>query len=114
MPARHNRLKTKAASERGRRMAAARWKLDRQRRDAEAPEIARHLAEIDVDNLPRKQGDALGSLQWTDFRTGRVRRWIVRIGDRADRLTMESPGGRPTKSHGWTYLLARLRAHLSS
>lgn len=73
----------------------------------------RETAEYDVWNLPRKQGDALGCLQWTDFRTGRVRRWIVRIGDRADRMTVESPGSKPGASHGWTWILTHLRKHLS-
>lgn len=36
----YNARKAKALSERGKRMAAARWKLDRQRRDEEVP--ARH------------------------------------------------------------------------
>jgi hypothetical protein len=112
MHRRYNRLKHKASSERGKRMAAARWKLDRQRRDAEMPARIREIAEIELINLPRNQGDALGCLQWTDFRSGKVRRWIVRIGDRADRITLESPGGKPTRSHGWTWVLDHLRGFL--
>ena len=73
----------------------------------------RALAEWAVLNLPRKQGDALGCLQWQDFSTGKVRRWIVRIGDRADRITVESPGGMPSPSHGWTWFLTQLRKHLT-
>jgi hypothetical protein len=73
----------------------------------------RALAEIEVENLPRRQGDALGCLQWQDFRTGKVRRWVVRIGDRSDRITVESPGKPPSKSHGWTWFLTQLRKHLS-
>ncbi len=71
------------------------------------------LAEIEVENLPRRQGDALGCLQWTDFRTGKVRRWTVRIGDRADRVTLHSPDGRNTSSHGWTWIMNHLRGFLS-
>ena len=71
------------------------------------------LEEIEIMNLPRKQWDALGCLQWTDFRTGRVRRWTVRIGDRRDRITVEAPGNAPSKSHGWTWFLTQLRKHLS-
>ncbi len=97
----YTQRKIKALSERGKRMAAARWKLDRERRDAEEPERIREIEEIETQNLPRRQGDALGALQWTDFRTGKVRRWIVRIGDRADRITLHSPDGRATGSHGW-------------
>lgn len=94
-------------------MAQARWAADRARRDAEAPAILRELAEIEATNLPRHQGDALGSLQWTDFGTGQVRRWIIRIGDRADRMTLESPHTEPTASHGWTWIMSRLRSHLA-
>jgi len=72
----------------------------------------RALAETEIENLPRRQGDALGCLQWTDFRTGKVRRWVVRIGDRVDRITVESPGGKPSPSHGWTWFLTQLRKHL--
>ena len=108
----YNARKAKALSERGKRMAAARWKADRALRDAEMPERLRQLAEIDAQNLPRKRGDALGCLQWTDFRTGKVRRWTVRIGDRIDRVTLHSPGGRATGSHGWAWVLDRLRGYL--
>jgi len=94
-------------------MAAARWRLYRQRRDAEAPEIERRLAEIEALNFPRRKGDALGCFQWTDFRTGKVRRWTVRIGDRSDRITLESADGKRTKSHGWTWALDHLRGFLA-
>lgn len=73
----------------------------------------RALAEIEIQNLPRRNGDALGCLQWTDFRTGKVRRWVVRIGNRADRITVESPGNKASPSHGWTWFLSHLRKHLS-
>lgn len=86
--------------------------MDRERRDVETPERIRELAEIDAQNLPRKQGDALGCLQWTDFRSGKVRRWTVRIGDRSDRITLESPDGRKTESHGWSWALDHLRKYL--
>ena len=91
----------------------ARWDAERARRKAELPQRIRDLAEIEIANLPRKQGDPLGCLQWTDFRSGKTRRWIVRIGDRSDRITVESPGGTPSKSHGWTWFLTQLRKHLS-
>ena len=73
----------------------------------------RALAEIEIENLPRKQGDALGCVQWTDFRTGKTRRWVVRIGNRADRITVEAPGGTASHSHGWTWFMTQLRKHLS-
>lgn len=109
----YNQRKAKALSERGKRMAAARWETDRQRRDAEEPERLREIAEIEAQNLPRKQGDPLGCLQWTDFRSGKVRRWTVRIGDRIDRVTLHAPGGKQTPSHGWTWVMDHLRGFLA-
>ena len=77
------------------------------------PERLREMAEWDVQNLPRKQGDPLGSLQWVDFRTGKVRRWTVRIGARRDQITLHAPDGRSTKSTGWSWALAHLRGFLA-
>ena len=84
-----------------------------ERRMADLPERIREMAEWDAINLPKKQGDALGCLQWHDFRTGKVRRWIVMIGDRCDRITIESPDGRKTGSHGWAWVLDHLRGFLA-
>jgi hypothetical protein len=109
MHSHYNRNKAKALSERGKRMAAARWERERQQSYAEEPERLRHLAEIDAENLPRRQGDPLGCLQWTDFRTGKVIRWVATIGDRADRVTLRAPSGRLSKSHGWTWILSKVR-----
>jgi hypothetical protein len=105
--------KSRLASEKARKMGLASQKVQRERREAEMPERIRELAEIEIQNLPRKQGDALGSLQWTDFRTGKVRRWTFRIGSRADQVTMHSPDGRGTQSHGWTWVMNNLRGYLA-
>ena len=109
----YTRHRINVLSERGKRMAEARWKLDRERRDAEIPERIRELAEIEAQNLPRKQGDPIGCLQWTDFRSGKVRRWTVRIGNRTDRITLHSPDERSTASHGWTWVMDHLRGYLA-
>lgn len=109
----HYRKYYKARSERGRRMARARWDTDRARRDAEEPERMRELAEITAQNYPRQSGDVLGTLQWTDAASGKVRRWIIRIGSRRDQVTAETPDGRRTGSHGWTWLLDHLRGYLA-
>ncbi len=93
-------------------MGLASQRVQRERRMADLSERLRALEEIEIQNLPRKQGDALGCIQWTDSRTGRGRKWIIRIGDRADRITLESPGQVPSKSHGWTWALTALRKHL--
>ena len=113
MPRSYNQRKAKALSERNRQRALFRWKLERERRDAEEPARIREMAEMEIINLPRKQGDAIGCLQWADFSTGKVRRWTVRIGDRIDRITLESPDGRKTASHGWTWVLDHLRGFLA-
>ena len=112
MPSSYNQRRIKALSERGKLMAAARWKLDREHRDADEAERVRQLEEWEVWNLPRREGDPLGCLQWTDFRTGKVRRWTARIGDRIDRVTLHAPDGRATESHGWTWVLEHLRSYL--
>jgi hypothetical protein len=94
-------------------MGKASQRIQAERRMAGLPERLREMAEIEAENLPRNQGDALGCLQWTDFRSGRIRRWTVRIGDRFDRITAEAPGGKPSLSHGWTWFLTQLRKHIS-
>jgi hypothetical protein len=106
--------KIKALRERGRKMANARWAQHRARLDAAAPAIALDLAQTEAINLPRRQNDPIGSLQWHDFRTGKIHRWTVEIGDRADRLVLRSPDGRRTRSHGWTWILDHLRPFLAN
>jgi hypothetical protein len=110
----HKRTRTRFTAEKSAQMNKARWDADRIRRDVEMPRREIELAEIEVQNLPRREGDALGCLQWTSFRTGKVHRWVIRIGDRADRITLSSPRGEPTKSHGWSWALTKLRKHLCS
>lgn len=109
MPSSHTRRKINELRELGKRMAAARWKLDRQRRDVEMTGRTRELAEIESQNLPRKPGDPIGCLQWMDFRTGKVARRIVEIGDRADRIVVRNPDGTRSRSHGWTWFLTHFR-----
>jgi len=93
-------------------MNKARWEADRAKRDAEMPERIQELAEIETLNMPRKQGDALGYLQWTDIATGKTRRWTVRIGQRADQITFEMPHSKRTESMGWTQFFTKLRKHI--
>lgn len=114
MHKRYHALKMKALSERGSMMARARWAKENQRRAEEEAAIAHDLALIRSMNLPRKEGDLLGTLQWTEHSTGKVRRWHIRIGDRADRITFENSHGVTSKSCGWTAFLSKLRRHLST
>lgn len=114
-PLPRNRWKRKAllASEKARKMGIASQRVQAERRLAlVTPEYLRDLAEIEIMNLPRKQGDPLGCLQWHEFGSGRVRRWVVRIGDRIDRVTLHSPDGRKTRSHGGTWVMDHLRAYI--
>ena len=93
-------------------MGKASQRVQSERRMQAAAENAAMMAEYDVWNLPRKTGDALGCLQWHDFRSGKVRKWVIRIGNRRDRITAESPGATQTASHGWTWFLTKLRKHI--
>ena len=93
-------------------MGIASQRVQREKRMADLHERVRELEEIEIQNLPRQTGDALGCLQWTDYRTGRARKWVVRIGARCDQITLELPGGKPSKSHGWAWALTKLRRHL--
>jgi hypothetical protein len=76
-------------------MALARWKKHREK--PVDPEI---LADLDS-YPPISEGDAIGSLEWRNFRTGKVMRWTVLRGDRVDRVILRHPDGRKTQSHGW-------------
>lgn len=94
-------------------MGKASQRIQAERRMVDLPERLRELAEIETQNLPRREGDAIGYLQWTDFRTGRVRRWTVHIGNRIDRITLKSSDGRKTASHGWAWVMDHLRGFLA-
>ena len=100
-------------SESSRRANEARWERDRARRAAEAPARERELAIIEAENLPRRQGDPVGFLQYTDLATGQVRRWTLRIGDRRDRFTVTlHKDGRRSASHGLTFIFDSLRTKI--
>jgi hypothetical protein len=97
-------------SETSRRANRVRWSDEN--RKQELTESARRFAEIQIENLPKTQGDVIGVLQWTEFRTGKVRRWTVKIGNRIDRITVETPQTKPTRSMGWSEFLTGLRKRL--
>lgn len=103
--------KRRLSTERARKMGIASQQAQRERR-MECVDL-REQEEIEIINLPRAKGDALGCLTWHDFGTGKVRRWVIRIGDRIDRITVESPGHTASKSHGWTWFLTQLRKKLA-
>ena len=112
MTRKHFILKTTANrwnSTSSKRANQARWDADRLRRDAEMPERIAEMQAREIENLPRNEGDMVGVLQWTCANTGKVRRWKISIGDRRDRITIDDQN----KSHGWTWLMQKLRKHLS-
>lgn len=96
----------KALSEKGRRMAKARW--DKWRARPDDPEALDSLRR----HPPIRKGDVIGSFEWRDFRSGEVRRWRVHRGDRIGRVFLTSPDGRRTRSHGWAWILDHLRPFL--
>jgi hypothetical protein len=104
------RKRLKAKSERARACANVRWSRDRARRDAEEParlremELARILGEG-----PPEPGEYIGTLQWSD-RSGTVRRWTVRRGERAGSIRIDGVA----KPRTMTWLLDRLRRHLAA
>ena len=100
---------TQWTSESSERANKARWDAERARRDAEMPDRIREIAEIEAVNLPRRQGDAIGCLQWTDYRTGKITKRIIEIGSRRDQIVVRQPDGTRSRSHGWTWFLDHLR-----
>ena len=109
MPSSYTRRRINALRERGRIMADARWKAERARRDSEMPGRIAYLQEIEALNYPRKTGDAIGCLQWTDYRTGKITIRIIEIGSRRDQIVVRQPDGTRSRSHGWTWFLDHLR-----
>ena len=107
---RFRRNSLKRNSQLGRKLAKARWAKDRARRDAEEPARLRELelARI-IGEGPIEPGQYVGTLQWSDH-TGKVRRWTVRRGDRAGRISVDRVAGPKTV----TWITDRLRRHLSS
>lgn len=113
MHKRYNANRIKAMREKAQRMARARWDAENARSKAKAPARERELAIIEAENLPRRQDDAVGVLQWTDLATGQVRRWTLRIGDRKDRFTcMFHADGKTTGNHGLSWLFDQIRSKI--
>ena len=103
---------TSWTSESSKRANRARWEADRARRDDEESERIREMMEIRAMNYPHNPGDVLGILQWVDAYDGKVRRWVVRIGERRDQITLEFPGQDRSRSTGWSSGLVQIRKHI--
>ena len=105
----HSKRRGKYSRERSLQMNKARWDADRERRKAGESE---RLAELSL-RPPITEGSVLGVIIWHDALTGEVKKWRVKRGDRTDRVILQSPDGRQTKSHGWTWVMMRLRKWFS-
>lgn len=105
---RRNSLKTN--SELGRKLARIRWAKERALRDMEEPSrlFAMEMARV-IGEGPVELGQYVGTLQWADH-TGKVRRWVVRRGQRSGQILLDGV----THPKTTTWLLDRLRRHLSS
>jgi len=112
MRGRYNPKIAKALSERGRRMANAKWAKDRAKREKEAPARRLEIMLAAIENLPSGEGDITHCLQITDFSTGKVRRWLLRRGHRINQTTLEKVGGKRTASMSGTRIMDKLRAFL--
>lgn len=108
----HKRTQSKYSREKALQMNKVRWDTDRARRDAEEPARVREMMEIRAMNYPCNPGDVLGTLQWVDAYDGKVRRWVVRIGQRRDQITLEFPGQDRSRSTGWSSALVQIRKHI--
>lgn len=72
----------------------------------------RRMADITSEDIADPP-PTIGSLQWHDFRTGKVHRWTVLRGDRIDQVILRAPDGRQTQPHGWTWIMDHLRGYLA-
>jgi hypothetical protein len=80
--------------------------VQRERRMASiTPEFLADLAA----NPPLRKGDALGCIQYHNFRTGKVSRWTVLRGSRVNNYQLRTPDGRTSKPHGLAWILDKLR-----
>lgn len=95
-------------SERGRKMARARWDKENRRI---AEEMPARLAEMELaralNEYATEPGDWIGTLEYRS-RSGKVRKWVVRRGPRRDQIAID--GIKKPKS--WTWLLDKLRRRI--
>jgi len=97
----HNKLRFSEMGKASQRVQAA-------RRMESFPERLRYLQEVEIDNLPKNQGDLRGVFQWIDIATGKVTKWRIRIGDRANRVTVDDS----RKSQGMADAMVGIRKQI--
>jgi hypothetical protein len=98
-PSKRNLQRFSAMGKKSQEVQRARWEAD-----ADPQELADLAA-----NPPLVEGDAIGAIQWTNFRTGKVTRWTVLRGDRTNNYRLRSPDGRESKPHGMAWILEKVR-----
>jgi hypothetical protein len=54
-------------------------------------------------------GDAMGSIEVRNFRSGAVARWTVLRGRRVNNYRLRTPDGRTSKDHGMAWIATKLR-----
>ena len=85
-------------------------------RKSQAARAARRMAAIDpadladlLSTVPMNDGTPLGSLQWHNFRSGKIIRWTVLRGNRVNNYRLRTPDGRSSLAHGLSWLLTKVR-----
>lgn len=83
---------------------------------SQAVQRERRMAAIDAEDLAAIlttpvmcDGTPIGSFQWQDFRTGKIRRWTVLRGNRRNNYRLRTPDGRQSLAHGLAWCLAKVR-----
>ena len=103
---RYTRQRRRALSLRMSAMGKKSQAIQRARRESSVtPEMLLDLAA----NPPLVRGDPLGAIQFANFRTGKIRRWTMLRGTRADNYQLRTPDGRTSRPHGLAWILNHLR-----
>lgn len=79
-------------------------------------QLAKRLAAIDPSDLADMlanpsplPGDAIGSLELRNFRSGTISRWTILRGTRRNNYVLRTPDGRRSNPHGLTWITVHLR-----
>ncbi len=62
-----------------------------------------------IANPPPAVGDAIGSIEIRNFRSGHVVHWTILRGKRSNNYILPSPDGRQSKAHGMAWITSHLR-----
>ena len=83
---------------------------------SQAARAARRIAAIDLEQLADElanpmpvAGDAIGSIEIRNFRSGSVARWTILRGNRRNNYRLRTPDGRTSQPHGFAWITSHLR-----